>query len=381
MKEKKGNWTKWLYIFSLAVAIILVYKTVDNLGEIWNWFRKLFSILMPFIVGILIAYLLYIPAGKIENKYLKSKNKFIKKKARGLSVFTAYVIAILVIAIAINFIVPALVESITDLLNNFQNYYNTTINALNNLPEDSILKKEIVFRIAEYIKGIDVEKYINIGKLTEYAKGAISLVNSLFDIFVALIVSVYVLMERTEILGFFRRITRTTFKEETFNGIEKYFNKTNGIFFNFISSQIIDGIIVGIITSIAMKIMGIKYAVLLGSMIGLFNLIPYFGAIIAVIIATIITIFTGGIGQAIWMVIVVTILQQIDANIINPKIVGSSLKISPILVIFSVTIGGAYFGVLGMFLAVPVMAVIKLVILDYIDIKEQQRKENEKNEF
>lgn len=377
MKEKKGNWTKWLYVFSLAVAIILVYKTVDNLGEIWKWVGKLFSILMPFVIGILIAYLLYIPAGKIENKYLKSKNKLIKSKARGLSIFTTYVIAILVIAIAINFIVPALIESITDLLNNFQNYYNTTINALNNLPEDSILKKEIVFRIAEYIKAIDIEQYINIGKLTEYAKGAISIVNSLFDIFVALIVSVYILMERKEILSFFRRIARTTFNEETFNSIEKYFNKTNGIFFNFISSQVIDGIIVGIITSIAMRIMGVKYAVLLGFMIGLFNLIPYFGAIIAVIIATIITIFTGGIGQAIWMVVVVTILQQIDANIINPKIVSNSLKISPILVIFSVTIGGAFFGVLGMFLAVPAMAVIKLIILDYIDIKEQKRKYNE----
>lgn len=77
--------------------------------------------------------------------------------------------------------------------------------------------------------------------------------------------------------------------------------------------------VVGIITSIAMKIMGIQYAILLGFMIGLFNLIPYFGAIIAVIIAGIITIFTGGLDQAIWMVIIVTILQQIDANIINPK--------------------------------------------------------------
>ena len=89
--------------------------------------------------------------------------------------------------------------------------------------------------------------------------------------------------------------------------------------------------VVGIITSIAMKIMGIQYAILLGFMIGLFNLIPYIGAIIAVIIAGIITIFTGGLDQAIWMVIIVTILQQIDANIINPKITGDSLKISPLL--------------------------------------------------
>ena len=103
-------------------------------------------------------------------------------------------------------------------------------------------------------------------------------------------------------------------------------------------------------------------------------MIPYFGAIIAVTISIIITFLTGGISQAIWMAVVVIILQQIDANIINPKIVGDSLKISPLLVIFAVTIGGAYFGFLGMFLAVPIVAVIKIVLIDYINYKEKTKK-------
>ena len=120
-----------------------------------------------------------------------------------------------------------------------------------------------------------------------------------------------------------------------------------------------------------MSIMGVKYAVLLGFMIGLFNMIPYFGAIIAVIIATLITLLTGGFWQALTMVIVVTILQQVDANIINPKIIGTSLKISPLLVIFGVTVGGAYFGVWGILLAVPLIAVLKLFIIDYIEYKNK----------
>ena len=124
-----------------------------------------------------------------------------------------------------------------------------------------------------------------------------------------------------------------------------------------------------------MSILNVKYAVLLGFMIGLANIIPYFGAIIAIVIATIITFFTGGLSQAIWMVIVVTILQQIDANVINPKIVGDSLKISPLLVIFAVTLGGAYFGVIGMFLAVPVVAVLKLIIDDFIEWKNIKNNE------
>ena len=136
-----------------------------------------------------------------------------------------------------------------------------------------------------------------------------------------------------------------------------------------ITSQLVDAVIVGLITSIAMSIMRIKYAVLLGFIIGLFNIIPYFGAIVAVVISIIITIFTGGFVQAIWLAIVVVILQQIDANIINPRILGNSLNLSPILVIFAVTVGGAYFGVLGMFLGVPVIALIKIIIEDFIEYK------------
>ena len=121
--------------------------------------------------------------------------------------------------------------------------------------------------------------------------------------------------------------------------------------------------------------MGVKYAVLLGFMIGLFNLIPYIGAIIAVAFAGIITLLTGGFEQAIWMLVVVTILQQIDANIINPKIVGNSLEINPILVILAVTVGGAYFGLIGMFLAVPIVTVVKVLIEDFIDYRERKKKE------
>ena len=142
------------------------------------------------------------------------------------------------------------------------------------------------------------------------------------------------------------------------------------MFFKFLSSQLLDGFVVGIMVSIAMSILHVKYAVLLGFMIGLFNLIPYLGAVIAVAVAVIITALTGGISQAIWMAVTVIILQQIDANIINPRITGNSLNISPILVIFSVTLFGAYFGIIGMFLAVPIVTVIKLSIEDYISVRD-----------
>ena len=126
-----------------------------------------------------------------------------------------------------------------------------------------------------------------------------------------------------------------------------------------------------------LSIMKIEYAVLLGLMIGVLNLIPYFGAIFAIIFAVLITIFTDGFNVAIYVAIGALVLQQIDANIINPKILGDSLDLSKILIIMAVTIGGAYFGPIGMFLGVPVMSILKIMANDYIEVK-QKNKDKEK---
>lgn len=374
MENNKRKLTKWLYWFLFAVAVILVYKTLDNFSVIGNWIKNFLDVLMPFIVGLLIAYLLYIPCRKIESIYKKSKKlKFIKKRARGLSILTVYIIVLIILIIAINYLLPIVSSSIIDLVSNIQVYYNSLITNIDNLPEDSILKNEIVLDVIESIKNIDLKQFVNMDKLAEYAKGVINVAGKIFDFFVAIIVSVYLLLERKQILEFIKKLGKAIFKERTYNNFGKYFDRTNNIFFNFLAGQLLDGIVIAIITSIAMSIMGVKYAVLLGVMIGVFNLIPYFGAIIAVILAALITLLTGGFWQALVMVIVVTILQQIDANIINPKILGNSLKISPLLVIFAVSLGGAYFGFWGMFLSVPVIAVLKLLITDFIEYKNKEK--------
>lgn len=372
MEKKTRNWTKWLYWFTFAVAVIFVYKTVNSLEQIVDWLAELLSVLAPFAVGILIAYILYIPCRKIETLYKKSKKiKIIAKKARPLSVLTIYIIIVLLIILLINFIIPPLAQSVVDLTNNFNFYYETAVNKINELPEESFWKTEVITRIIKEVQNINIKEIINVEVLTQYAQGAISFASGIFDVFVAFIVSIYVLNSRSQILAFFRKLANAIFNKRIYKNLDKYFERTNEIFFHFLSSQFLDAIIVGILTSIAMAILGVKYAVLLGFMIGLFNLIPYVGAIIAVVIATMITLLTGGISQAIWMLVIVTILQQIDANIINPKIVGDSLEISPILVILAVTVGGAYFGIIGMFLAVPIIAVLKVLMEDFIEYREQ----------
>ncbi len=374
MNEIKHNWKRWLYWFILGLALICIYKILDNYDHVMGSLHTFLGVISPFLIGIFIAYILYMPSKKFEELYRRIKWKFISKKARGLGVITVYIIIIASIAILCAVILPIVFESITDFISSIPHYIEDAINAYNNLPEDSILKSQIVQDEIQNLQNIDIKQYLDVEAILGYLVNAIGAIFSIVDIFIAIIVSVYILIDRRKILTFFKRLAGAIFKERTYKNLDKYFNNSNEIFFKFIASQFLDAIVVGILVSIAMTIMGVRYAPLLGFFIGLFNMIPYVGAIIATVVSAIITFITGGLSQTIWMLIVVIVLQQIDANIINPRIVGKSLKISPLLVLFAVTFGGAYFGILGMFLAVPVIAVIKILIDDFIKYRETKKK-------
>lgn len=380
MEEIKQNWKKRISWLLIALIVVVVYKMLDNFSNVQEWFSTFFRILKPFFAGLLISYILFMPCKKIESVLLKSKNKFISKRSRGISVITTYIIFVLVIIIIINCIFPVLRESIVELVGNIPGYYETLVNKYKELPEDSVFKSDIIKDKMTELSNIDIKQFLSINneKIIQYVKNIINIFSGIFDIFVSIIVSVYILLQRTTIMRFLRRFARALFKKNTYEAVNKYFTKANEVFFTFISSQLLDAVIVGILTTIAMLIIKVKYAPLIGFTIGLFNMIPYIGAIIAVGIGILITFITGGLGKAIAMAIVVIVLQQIDANIINPKIIGVSLEVSPLLVIFSVTVGGAYFGILGMFLGVPIAVVIKTVLNDWIDNKNKFRDEQEK---
>ena len=365
---KNNTWKKWLYWFSFAVAIILVFNVFNNFENLKHIIGNFFKILSPFLAGILIAYILFIPTRGLEKQISKSRFKVIKKKARPLSVLIIYIFIVIILAIAMKFLIPKVYSSIVELINNSQGYVTEIMNKFSALPEDSFIKKDFVEQAISKLKEIDIMQILN------YISGIFSVATSLINVFVAIVVSVYVLAERAKLVKALKRFVMAVFKTKVADKIIKYFNNSNEYFFKFLSSQVLDGIVVGTLASIAMSILGVKYAVLLGFFIGLFNLIPYFGAIFAVAISAIITVVTGGWAQAIWMLIIVIILQQIDANIINPKIIGGSLKLSPLLVIFAVAVGGAYFGVLGMFLGAPIAAIIKLVLTDFIDYRLENKK-------
>ena len=372
-KEKVLGTKRWIYWVSIGVVLIIIYKLLDNFTGIGDWMGNLFSVLAPFIEGILIAYILYTPCKKIETILLKRKNKFVKKRARGISILLTYIIVLALIIWFMNVIIPTLVNSISDLIKNVQSYYNSVVSDSPNYAITPFIQDNILKPVVEWIQNVDFESFFTVDKIKEYLSSAMGIIKGIVNIFIAVICSVYILAQRTRIVNFLNRFAKAVLIKRGYERFNRYFTSGNAIFFRYLSSQMLDGIVVAVITSIAMTIMGVKYSVLLGTLIGISNLIPYFGAIFGVAIAIIITILTGGWEQALIMGIVVIILQQLDANLINPRITSSSLKVSPLLIMFAVTVGGAYFGVLGMFLAAPIFTLIKVIVDDFVNERNREK--------
>ena len=374
MKIRRGkSISKWFYYFTLGMALIFVYKFVSDFGALWDLAKRVISVIMPFIMGVIVAYLFYRPITFLER--ILNKNKALEKISRPVSIFAVYIIAILLIILLINCVMPPIKESIQELVNNYPNYIEDAKNYVANADENSILKKVNVQEIINKVQSFDIGTYLSTDRILGYINTVIGVFGAVFNIFVTIVISIYILLQRKEIKEFLKKLGKSLFDEPAYTRLSKYFTTSNKILLDFIYCQIIDAIIIGILVSVALSIIGVKYSILLGFFIGLFNIIPYFGAIIAIAVAVLITVFTGGVQQALIMAVTVIILQQIDANIINPKILGDGLKISPILVIFAVTIGGEFFGVIGMFLSVPVIAILKLLIVDFIEIREKKKKE------
>lgn len=378
MKKDKIMGTKrWFYWLSIGTILIIIYKFLDNFSGIGKWLGGLFTVLAPFLTAILISYVLYIPCKKIE-ELLKKTNKL--KRTRALSITIVYILAIALIALIMKFIIPVVIASIIDLVNNIQEYYNSITSSEFANDITPWIKDNILKPIVEFVQNINLQEMFTPDKIKTYIDSVFGAAKSIVNIFISIICSIYILVGRESIVKFINDLAKAIMNKNGYKKFERYFTNGNQMFFKFISSQVIDALVVAIITSIAMSIIGVKYSVLLGIFIGISNLIPYFGAIVGVGISIIITILTGGWKQALIMAIVVIILQQIDANIINPRITGSNLKVSPLLIIFAVTVGGAYFGVIGMFISVPIATLIKLMIEDFINERTRKLKETEEIE-
>jgi len=377
---KKGDFerAKWIPILIVGFLLIVIYKTIDNLSQITSAIGQFFWVLSPLLYGVLFAYFLYIPHHAVEKLYKKVKVEFIAKRARGFSTITIFLLLLFIVIFILSFVLPILFQSAMDFANSVPGYISSALQYFDNLPADSIW---VSLNIADTIKnssGDIINRLINPAGIEQAAKGIISFAGEIFSVIMGLVISLYILLDRDRIALFFKRLNTAIFKQENrINRSIKYISQINKVLFTFIASKGLDSIINFISATTILLIFGVPYALLLGLIAGLFNFIPYIGSIISAIVISVITLITGDINTAIPVAICLLLFHQLDGNFIEPRIMKSSLKINPILVIIAVVVGGAYFGIIGMFLAVPIAVILKQVLAEYITATEQQAQEKE----
>ena len=182
------------------------------------------------------------------------------------------------------------------------------------------------------------------------------------------------LLEKEAILAACGRLTRAFFSEKKTILLRDYVLKINQVFSRYIYSRVLDALIIAVLGTIVLLILNLKYALVFGLFLGLCNLIPYFGSIIGTVVIALFAVFSGGWTSGVWTALSLLVLEQIDGNLIGPKIMSEQLDASPLWIIFAVSAGGKLFGVLGMLLSVPVLVVVKLILSDLLHAREAKRK-------
>lgn len=366
--------SKYLGMFIFAVAVIAVYKTFDNIDRIFGWFGYLISLLKPFIIGFVIAYVLVVPCRFIERILVKRSSGFLVKHRRAIAVAAIYILFLLGIVLALVAIIPALISNLVEFYNNLPSLIEDFVDWFNSLNLDISIGEGTLQQLFdnEFFSVQKIMTYMNFDNMNKYAQGVISAGSGLFSIFMGIIISVYTLIDRANLKQTLNRLFKLIFRDKSREFVLKYLSRINEYANKYIYCMLVDALIVFIASFIILSVEGVEYAPLLALMTGLFNLIPYFGAITATVLTCIITVFTGSLTQAIIALVSLIVLQQLDANFIQPKLYSGSLQVKPFWVIMGILLGGGLFGFVGFFLAVPITALCRSIFIDIINYKESK---------
>ncbi|MBR5524634.1 MAG: AI-2E family transporter [Clostridia bacterium] len=374
--DRKQAFRKWLWYFSIPAAAILLFKLYDNFGEAIGLIGKLFGIFAPFVGGFVIAFFLYGPSNWLEERFLRLKGKTWSKLARPLSLTAVYLLLLGVLALLVYLVFPVLTKSLTELIGALPGYLIAGIEKLQEYTQPDTLLGE--FGLAEKLSEVYqalldmVTRLLTTENLLAAIKSVKSIFSSLVDVVIAVAVSIYMLSGRENLFRAASDVLGLFFRRRSLAILRRYSRRTATIFYSYFYGALLDALIVGVVVSIGLLIFRVPYAVLMGMTLGLMNMIPYFGAIIGCLGIALITLLTSNFYTALGVVIYIIVVQQVDANIIQPRIVGDSVGLRPIYVLLSITLFGGLFGFWGIFLAPPLMAFVQMLVRDAIARKKKQ---------
>jgi predicted PurR-regulated permease PerM len=383
-KEKDRRPIKgfWVTAFLLSVALIIFYKTVDKLPAVFAAIGDFIGILTPVILGLVIAFLLYKPMSKIEEAFNRSKLAFLSKHSRGLSVLICYLVTFAILGLTLYLVIPKIVMSIVNLVDSAPQYYNSVMKFLTEKAgEDGKLFGFDIESIKAFFNVEKILSYFDFSTITKYAGEIFKATGAIVDFFLSVVISVYLLLGKEHLIQVLGRLVRIFVSPKKALVLRDIVFRSSTIFYNYLYSQLIDAVIVMGICTVVFSLAKIPYAFLLAVLMGICNIVSYFGALIGgfgVVFITLIS--TGDLVKALIALVLVIGAQQLDANIIQPKVVADSVGIRPIYVLVAIAIGSGLFGFFGIILAVPVVAIIRMLILEYLSRKEKAMSQESTNE-
>lgn len=367
-----------LLVFVVFCCCILVFFLIYRYNGFASGWRKLMKVLQPIIIGLVVAYLLN-PVMMFLESHLKTlfskkihDEKKVWKMSRGIGIALSLLLLVLVVYGLLMMVIPQLIQSITGMFTSLPDEVEQLSKWIDTQfkgdKEMATFMNDTLDRAASYFENwvqADVLPQATT-YLASITSGVISMVKLLFNTIIGLIVSVYVLMEKEKFIGQSKKIIYAIFKPERGNIIVRTVRKSNQIFGGFITGKILDSVIIGVICYVVLLIMNMPYTVLVSVIVGVTNVIPFFGPYIGAIPSFIIIALANPL-QGLYFLIFIIILQQFDGNILGPKILGNSTGLSSFWVVFAILIGGGMFGVPGMILGVPTFAVIYYIVRNIVN--------------
>ena len=380
----KSSYLKWgLTIFLTVCAILVFYDTFYMSGTLQQMVSKLASILSPVLVGLVMAYLLAPIVNWIE-RLIRSglgrikglEGKTIPHAAgwlRAVSILLTWAIVLLLLYLMFSVVIPQLVDSVVMLINNAEIVNlldkNPTVEDWVNKNLDTYYKNLLDILTNKILPGAQQ-------MLTTITGGLISgiwgLVSFAMDFLVGIIVSVYMLAMKEQSLARCCKLLYGVCKEDHAHWIARAVRRADGIFSGFVRGKLLDSLIIGILCLIGCTLLKMPYAPLVSLIVGVTNVIPFFGPFMGAVPSAFLILLVSP-KKCLFFVIFVIALQQIDGNILGPKILGNATGISSFWVVVAILVGGGFGGVLGMFLGVPVFACIQVLVKHLVDQRLRRR--------
>lgn len=358
--------------FLVLAAAILFYYLIFHTDKMINIVKSVSSVCAPIIYGMIMAYLLTPICSFFERKllyplykafHLDTEKQKTRRRIRTLAILLTMFLTIYVLYILFSIVLKEVVASIQSIVLQSSIYVNNLERLLRNLLSSNKNIEEIATGLINTYSG-ELNDWLNNSVLPkanviikEVSLSVLGVAKVLWNLIIGMIISIYVLSSKETFTGQAKKIVYALFNEDSANGIVSDFRYANKTFGSYISGKIIDSIIIGLLCYVFMRILNLPYDILVSVIVGVTNVIPFFGPFLGGIPSALLILMVDPI-SGLKFIVLILLLQQFDGNILGPKILGDSTGLSSFWVVFSITLFGAYFGIIGMAIGVPIFALI-----------------------